>query len=257
MKILIVDDEEIIVQGLIKHISKLERLHATAVGAYSGEEALCTLEQFRPDLIITDIHMPDMNGLELIEQVRNRNLCPNVIILSAYEEFEYARRALDFNVMTYMVKPIDLDALDQKLLQLDQQFHAQEQAGEVLKRYEAFYSHTLSADLSPTLKKITRYVQKNYAQDLSLVQLSCQTGFTESYICTLFKKELDCTFLDYVNELRLRQAMHTLIESPKTSVRDIAAMVGYRSERQLFRLFNTRLSLTPQQFRDQNSAHSD
>lgn len=252
MKVLIVDDEEIIVQGVLKHISKLQEQNITAVGAYSGAEALATMELFRPDLLITDIHMPNMSGLDLIQQVQARNLCPRCIVLTAYEEFEYARRALELGVMGYMVKPIDWDELDTRLRQLIQEPHNRLQTDALLKRYEALYAHTLLQSLSPTLKKITRYVQKNYAQDLSLMQLSFQTGLTESYICTLFKKEMGITFLDYVNELRLYQAMRTLVESSRLPVRDVAAMVGYGSERQLFRLFNARLGMTPQQFREQS-----
>lgn len=253
MKVLIVDDEEIIVQGVLKHISRLEDMDVTAVGAYSGAEALTTMELFRPDLLITDIHMPVMNGLDLIQQVQARNLCPRCIVLTAYEEFEYARRALEMGVLGYMVKPIDWDELDTRLRQLSQESRSRLQTDEILRRYESLYAHTLPQRLSPTLKKITRHVQKNYAQDLSLMQLSFQTGLTESYICTLFKKEMGITFLDYVNELRLYQAMRALVESPRLPVRDVAAMVGYGSERQLFRLFNARLGMTPQQFRDQNS----
>lgn len=253
MKVMIVDDEEIIVQGVLKHLSRLEGPDITAVGACSGEEALATMELFRPNLLITDIHMPSMSGLDLIQQVRSRNLCARCIVLTAYEEFEYARRALEMGVLGYMVKPIDWDELDSRLRQLTQETIGQLQAAEVLRKYESLYVHTLMKELSPTLRKITRYVQKNYAQDLSLMQLSCQTGLTESYICTLFKKEMDITFLEYVNELRLYQAMRALLESPRTPVRDVATLVGYRSERQLFRLFNTHLGMTPQQFRDQNS----
>ena len=253
MKVLIVDDEEIIVQGVLKHISRLEDMDVTAVGACSGTEAQTTMELFRPDLLITDIHMPVMNGLDLIQQVQARNLCPRCIVLTAYEEFEYARRALEMGVLGYMVKPIDWDELDTRLRQLSQESRSRLQADEILRRYESLYAHTLPQRLSPTLKKITRYVQKNYAQDLSLMQLSFQTGLTESYICTLFKKEMGITFLDYVNELRLYQAMRALVESPRLPVRDVAAMVGYGSERQLFRLFNARLGMTPQQFRDQNA----
>lgn len=254
MNVLVVDDEEIIVQGIIKHMSKLTDLTINAMGAHSAAEALDIMGYFRPDLLLTDIHMPNRSGLALIEEVRARKLCANCIILTAYEEFDYARRALDLQVLGYLVKPIDWAELDARLRALSQDRVQARQAEEILHQYEYCYAHTLSSGLSPTMKKITRYVQKNYARDLSLMQLSCQTGFTESYICSLFKKELDITFLDYVNELRLRQAMATLIESPRTSVRDIAALVGYRSERQLFRLFNAQLGMTPQQFREQSGS---
>lgn len=253
MKVLFVDDEEIIVQGVLKHISKLKELDITAAGAFSGEEALAMMKLFRPDLLITDIHMPGMNGLDLIQEVQRDGLCPRCIVLTAYEEFEYARRALEMGVLGYMVKPIDWDELDNRLRQLCGESQSKAQVEDVLRQYEPLYAHTLIQKLSPTLRKITRYIQKNYANDLSLMQLSCQTGLTESYICILFKKELDITFLDYVNELRLYQAMRILLESPKLPVRNVAPMVGYHSERQLYRLFNTLLNITPQQFRDQCS----
>lgn len=251
MNILIVDDEKAIVQGIVKHISKLEDLHATAVGAYSAEEALNIMEHFRPNLLITDIRMPDKDGLELIQEVNARNLCNHCIILSAYEQFEYAKKALDYHVLGYLVKPIDWSELDARLRELSQNTAQRQRTDEILQHYAGLYAHAARTDLSPTLKKITRYVQRNYAQNLSLVQLSCQTGFTESYLCTLFKKELGITFLGYVNELRLRQAMTFLIESPQATIKDVSALVGYHSERQLFRLFSTHLGMTPQQFRDQ------
>lgn len=251
MNILIVDDEKAIVQGIVKHISKLTDLHATAVGAYSAEEALNLMEQFRPHLLITDIRMPGKDGLELIQEASTRNLCTHCMILSAYEEFEYAKRALDYRVIGYLVKPIDWAELDARLRELSHNAAQRQRSDEVLQRYAHLYAHAARTDLSPTLKKITRYVQRNYAQDLSLVRLSCQTGFTESYLCTLFKKELGITFLDYVNELRLRQAMASLIESPQATVKEISSLVGYHSERQLFRLFSAHLGMTPQQFRDQ------
>lgn len=251
MNILIVDDERAIVQGIVKHISKLEGLHATVVGAYSAEEALSMMEHFRPTLLITDIRMPGKDGLELIREVNARNLCSHCMILSAYEEFEYAKKALDYRAVGYLVKPIDWAELDARLRELSQDTAQRQRADEVLRRYADLYAHVARTDLSPTLKKITRYVQRSYTRDLSLVQLSCQTGFTESYLCTLFKKELGITFLDYVNELRLRQAMTALMESPQATIKDISALVGYHSERQLFRLFSTHLGMTPQQFRDQ------
>ena len=251
MKMLVVDDEEIIVRGILAHLKKLTDLDITATGAYSGEEALLLLEQFRPDLLLTDIRMPDMDGLTLIETARKRALCDSFMILTAYEDFDYARRAIENQVLGYLIKPIEWDALDTQLRDFAQAEETQRRTEDCMKQYEPLFSHVAGTEaLSPSLRKICRYVQKHYSDDLTLFRLAFKTGFAESHICALYKKELGITFLDYVNELRLRRAIFLLIDNPRLSIRSISSMVGYGSERQLYRLFKTAMNITPQQIRD-------
>lgn len=250
MKILVVDDEEIIVRGIIKHLSKIPDMNISALGTYSAQEALNTLEQFHPKLLLTDIRMPDMDGLTLIETARRKGLCENCMILTAYEEFDYARRALENAVIGYLVKPIDWNVLDEHLYKLVSTEEKAIQAEDIMHQYTHVYPHVSNIDsLSPSMRKICRYIQKHYADDLSLTRLSFQTGFAESYICTLFKKQIGITFLDYVNELRMQQAIYQLIAQPRVPIKNVSMMVGYGSERQLYRLFKQYLDMTPQQFR--------
>lgn len=252
MKIMVCDDEKIIVEGIVKHISRMTDLNAQVSGACSGQKALDAMEYLRPDLLITDILMPDMDGLALIAEAEKRGLCSRCLILTAYERFEYAQKALDYNVIGYLVKPIDWPELDMRLYALQRQLEGHSKAENVLAQHVKYYSHLETEQLSLPLKKAVRYLKKNYARDPSLTQLSIYTGLSESYLCTLFKNELDITFLDYVNELRLYNAMKLLLEDSGRSVKEIAIMVGYRSERQVFRLFHTVLGITPQQFREQH-----
>lgn len=111
-KILIVDDEPLIRKGL-KHIVPWEKHGFTICGfAKNGIEAVALFDRLQPDLIITDINMPDMNGLELIQYLRmERQSSIRFVVLSGYKDFDYAQQAMKYNVKSYVLKPVDEDEL--------------------------------------------------------------------------------------------------------------------------------------------------
>lgn len=105
MKLLIVDDEKHVVHGLLQMVPWKELGFTDVETAYDGEEAWGKVVKDRPDLLITDIYMPNMNGLELIQRVRERDREMPVIILSGYDHFEYAKEAIHLGVSKYILKP--------------------------------------------------------------------------------------------------------------------------------------------------------
>ena len=105
MKLLIVDDEKHVVHGLLQMVPWKELGFTDVETAYDGEEAWGKVVKDRPDLLITDIYMPNMNGLELIRRVRERDREMPVIILSGYDHFEYAKEAIHLGVSKYILKP--------------------------------------------------------------------------------------------------------------------------------------------------------
>lgn len=250
MKVMVVDDERLIVQGITMHLQKMKDANLTVVGAYSGAEALKTMEFFTPDLLITDIRMPDMDGLTLIAEARKRGLCDTFIILTAYEVFEYARQAVENQVLCYLVKPIDWAVLERHIRELTMTQRVHVDVAGTLACYRGLYAHIARDDLSHTLGKIVKYIHQNFTKNISLLQLSIYSGLSENYICTLFKKELGITFLDYVYELRLKYAMELLLAEEGKTIQEIAKRVGYHSDRQFFRIFRDRLGMPPQKFRD-------
>lgn len=113
LRILLVDDEKFAIQGLISMLD-WDRFQGVLAGtASSGEEALTVLETVHPDVIISDIKMGGMNGIELARQVRERMPHIQMILLTAHGEFEYARQAIQYGVINYILKPITRDKLEQ------------------------------------------------------------------------------------------------------------------------------------------------
>ena len=121
-KVLLVDDERIILEGL-SIVVEWER-HGTALAgkARNGAEALEAIEASRPHIVVTDLKMPVMNGIELIAAVKKRHPDIVFVILSGHEEFEYAQRAMQLGVKHYLLKPCSeqdiMDVLDRVVAEL-------------------------------------------------------------------------------------------------------------------------------------------
>ena len=122
---MIAEDEEFILEGIANLIDwESFGIQVTHL-AVNGQEALKKWEEEAVDIIITDITMPIMDGLELIQQIREKDTRVRIIIISGYDEFEYARRAISMGVDDYILKPIDDEELT-KVLQ-----RALERLGEI------------------------------------------------------------------------------------------------------------------------------
>ncbi|SDN87774.1 response regulator transcription factor [Alkalicoccus daliensis] len=114
-KVVIIDDDDKVLRGMKKIIPWKQLSCEWAGEARNGQEGLELIKQVKPDLIITDIYMPVMNGLEMIENLRQEDIHSRVIILSGYNDFEYARRAMKLNIDDYLSKPSSPDTINEVL----------------------------------------------------------------------------------------------------------------------------------------------
>lgn len=128
MRVLIAEDQNVIRQGLKKIIGEMPG--TDVVGAADGAQAWEIYERLPADLVVTDIVMPDMNGLELIEHISSADDACTVIVISGHDKFEYARRAMEYGVRDYLLKPVSrekiLSVLRQRKGEFDQRYDRQE-----------------------------------------------------------------------------------------------------------------------------------
>jgi two-component system, response regulator YesN len=247
MKILIVEDEMYILNGILSVIKKNIDFPCKLVGMLDSGEALKKAQSIHPDLIITDIVMPNMSGLEFIEKVKTQKLCSNFIVISAHEDFSFAQKAIKFRVVDYLLKPIDKVRLIENIEYIYSQipYKYTGMQNRVMPdipflsiKYE---DHTYPA----SLKKILEYIKCNYVKDISLSEISERFSLNTSYVSTLFTKHLGEGFVYYINYVRIKKAVELLIYEESMSVPEIAYAVGYSSERRLYRAFNTFMNITP------------
>ncbi|MFC5648220.1 response regulator [Paenibacillus solisilvae] len=128
MKVMIVEDEPLLREGLIRKIDWSQLDLQLAGEASDGLEAISQLEQYKPDIILTDVRMPGMDGLQFISKVHASLPHTKFVIISGYNEFEYVREAMQYNVKDYLLKPVDRDKLHTLLSSLCRQLRDEKQA---------------------------------------------------------------------------------------------------------------------------------
>ncbi len=119
LKVLLVDDEPWVLRGLRGFFASMEDRYSVVGEAANGRDALAAAQEKEPDIVISDIRMPDMDGLEFVAALREQGMKAKVIMLSGYAEFEYARQALRLDVENYLLKPLDRRELREALEKIE------------------------------------------------------------------------------------------------------------------------------------------
>jgi len=244
LKLLVVDDEMVILQGILKILREGNTPFTHIESAQDAFEALSLLADFKPDVIITDITMPEMNGLAFIAKAKEQNLCNRFIILTGYDQFTYAKQALRLQVIDYLLKPIDKLELLTLLKRV---------ANEVME--ELAHTDRRDEGESPSgycthIEKILHYIHHRYQQDLSLEQLSELTGLHPSYISSLFKNEVGLSFVQYLQEYRMVKAKELIANHQSMSIPIVASQVGYENPQHFMKVFKKVVGCTPGTYRD-------
>ncbi|NLY18256.1 MAG: response regulator [Clostridiaceae bacterium] len=138
--VLIVDDDRRICEGLSRHIDWMNKGFCQPVTALNGHEALQIFKKQKIDLLITDIRMPLMSGLELAERVSRQYGNTSIVILSGYNDFEYAKTAMKFGIKHYLTKPTDLGQFSALLEEIKNELDVKHNKNEKIKELEKKYS---------------------------------------------------------------------------------------------------------------------
>lgn len=249
-KVLVVDDEIWMCEGLKKIIARMEGAFTVTSSATNGRHALVQLETDFFDLVITDINMPEMNGLELMKQMKEKHYTQPVIIVTAYNDFEYARTALRFGAVDYLTKPIKNEELSEVLANL-QDLLADREEEDPLE-----HSSANSKELpcgGELIQKVLGVIEHSYMEDLSLALLADEAGFNSSYLSRLFKMETGKGFVQYLREVRMKHACKMLEETNKTNM-EVAKLVGYWDEKHFRRTFKKDFGMTPGEYREKHQS---
>lgn len=110
-KIVVIENEPLLLRNIKRTLKEAHSGFDIVGEAMNGEDGLFLIESLRPDVVFTDIRMPIMDGLTLIQEIRARGLQPHVVILSGHQEFDYAKRALKMDVEDYLLKPLSVNEL--------------------------------------------------------------------------------------------------------------------------------------------------
>ncbi|MEF2248241.1 response regulator transcription factor [Paenibacillus sp. IITD108] len=250
-RVLIVEDEKQIREGLRQLIENLIGGFKIAGVAVNGKEGLELARALRPDIIITDIRMPVMDGLEMISSIREQFADVDIYILSGYEEFEYAKQALRYRVTDYLLKPISRIELAQTLERYKEKRQAQHIQEE--ERTAGTENRDGKAGASRSSRKIIRevkeYVQQHLDQNITLQEVAEKVYLNAQYLSYLFKCETGQNYGEFVTEERIGKAK-LLLKDTNLKIREISVMCGYTHEKYFMSVFKQHAGVTPSQYRE-------
>ncbi len=246
-RVVLCEDEPLLLEALRRKIEKSGQPFCVCGMAQNGKEALNLLAEQPADLLITDIRMPVMDGIELLKAATERGLCAACVLLSGYGEFEYARTALRLGAFDYLLKPIAQDELSRALTQVRIQLDARRGAAR-----RAMGPAMTGVD--EALCAIRLHIERHAFEEISLSALSGSMNYSAAHLSRLFAKKYGEPPQRYQTALRINEAKRLLRAFPGQSVRQIAERVGYQDQGYFSRIFRQSTGKSPQQYREDGGA---
>lgn len=252
-KILVVDDEPLELESLKKNIENEFGHNIELQTAENGRIAVIIASLWDADIILMDIEMPGLNGIEAAKQISEQNKKCKIIFVTAYSLFEYAHEAVKLGAFDYILKPIEMDdvtkALNNAFNQIETQKALEAVASEMYKIDEEEESLDKANQI---IFKVKKYLQHNYMMyDVSLDSVSEILKINPSYLSVLFKRCTGTNFIDYISDLKI-SAAKDLLKDPLRSAAEIANIVGYESASYFTRAFKKKTGQTPTEWRKTN-----
>lgn len=244
-RVIVAEDEPLLLKNTIDKIHKLDVGFEVVGSAQTGVQALELVERHHPHLLITDIRMPVMDGLELIEKARETQPGLDCVIVSGYSNFEYARRACRLQAFDYLLKPVDPEALKEVLLRLRAHYGEEERGME-----EVFPTAGQSAQ--EVAEMLRRYLDAHYSEDVKMSLIAGSMNYSAGHLTHIFQQAFGVTPSKYLINLRIRKAQQLLATDSSLTIRAIGEMVGYPEQGYFSRIFKKYAGMNPQQYRDMN-----
>ncbi len=230
--LIVVEDEFRIRDGLSRLIQRLNMGVKVIGEAENGLEGLKMIQDLQPDIVITDIRMPKIEGLEMIRKAREMNIGCTFIILSGYAEFRYAQTAISYGVTDYLLKPVTISDVKKLLEKLNPQ---EEAVAETSEEYSDLVNIIMNA------------VKRDYATRISLSTYAEEYKVTPQYISMLFTKETGMTFSAYVRKIRMEKAKELLLTTDM-KIYEVAVAVGYPEQKYFSKVFKEYTGVSAKQF---------
>ncbi len=211
--VLLVEDEEVIRKGICYSVP-WEEFGCRVIGeGENGEEGCRLIEELRPDIVITDINTPVMDGLTMIARTKAKYDYA-AIILTGYSDFEYAKEAIRQGVTGYVLKPLNMqemkEALELAVLESQNIRYLRERTEKTDELCNITLIEKGKEYKVTVVQQILEFIMKNYQKKITLSDLEKELHYTERYINQQFRKYVGTTVIEYLNRYRIQKALELL-----------------------------------------------
>ncbi len=242
--VVVAEDEELLLNSLVQKIEAFNPNFKVVGTAQTGKKALELVGRYAPDVLITDIRMPVMSGIDLLERVREAFPLIECIIISGFSDFEYARTALRLRVSDYLLKPIETEKLTKALQKIHNTFQAEK------AKYNEIFHAGLTRQLPEEIAEILKtYILWNYTKPINLNLIASNMHYSPSYLTKIFQQQFHCTPSKYIISLRIQKAQQLLLHNPELSIWQVGEAVGYEDQGYFSRIFKKQTGQSPFDFR--------
>lgn len=270
----VVVDDEPWIRSLVRSLAAEAAPGFVCAGeAGDGEAAWDLVLRAKPEIVLTDIRMPGMDGIELAGRMRERGLEAEIVVVSGHDDFGYARDALRRGVGDYLLKPVDgaelAAALDRAARRIEERRKRTERAAELEK--EAGRAGELEKEMrrvvraaaapcpdgcvpesvkDPRLRAAAAFALARMAYPIGLEDAAAKAGMNAAYFSERFKAEAGVGFSAFLREARLEAAERLMAEKPGLRMAEVAQAVGFEDANYFARVYRRSRGTTPREFRD-------
>lgn len=272
LKVVIIDDEPIIVEGLSKSIPWEKWGCQVADTAENGEEGMRVIRERHPNILISDICMPRLDGLTMIAGLKSEYPDMEVSILTGFRDFEYAREAIRLGVTRFLLKPSKMDEIREAVETMVENLKKKGITGDippasqpenpggveapetcaVMEEPGGCVEPDEAADNeagSFVVNNAVAYIEKNYMNKLHLVDVADQVYVSQWHLSKLLNRYTGQSFSDLLNNVRIENAKK-LLTDPALRIGDIAEMVGFLDVAHFSRVFKKQTGVSANEYRN-------
>lgn len=246
MSVVLIVEDEMLEQEFLKSVVQDELLSGdTLVTAESGIEAVNLAKQHKPDIIIMDVRIPELDGISAIEEIRKflPNAC--ISVLTAYSDFSYAQKAVSLRVFEYLLKPIKPTDFKQVFLRMLDEIKNQPASAEekpLVKIAEP------KGERQYFIEEALKYIKEHFRERLTLETVASKVFVNPKYFSHVFKREMGVAFTEYVIGLKIEYACK-LLETTNYHAYRISIECGFSDPSYFNRVFCSQMNMTPQTYR--------
>lgn len=243
-KVVLIDDEAIIVEGL-KQVVDWQGFGTTVVAtASSAATGSAAIREHAPDIVFTDIKMPDSDGMTMLAGLRSEFPNLQITVLTGYRDFDYAQEAVRLGVTRLLLKPSKMDEINEAMRTMVQNLD------KANNRKTSVPTEDPATASSFIVRQALAYIDEHYTEKLTLQDLADHCYVSQWHLSKLLNKHTEKSFYDLLKAARLKEAKILLAE-PSLTISDIAERVGYADIGHFSRVFKKQEGVSPNEYRNQ------
>ncbi len=243
-KVALIDDEEIIVEGL-RRIVPWERYGCEVVAAaYNAAEGERAIRAHTPHIVVTDIKMPDVDGLTMLAGLRSEFPDMQIIVLSGHSDFAYAQQAICLGVRRFLLKPSKMEEIEEALLCVTAYL-----SGKGNEAEEETAEEQLSGAGSYVVRQAAAYMEEHYAERLTLQSVAEHCYVSQWHLSKLLNKHAGQSFYDLLNAIRINRARE-MLKDPSLKINEICELTGYADTAHFARVFKRIAGMSANEYRN-------